>query len=200
LLAQANVTATRKGLTNRLVWEMHLAGKSVIDVVVTQKTTTYPPNKMQLKTILNAVEKQKGFVYQAIRWSDDRKSLLVSLRPHARSRPVCSGCGGQGPGYDKLAERKFEFVPLWAIPVFFLYGMRRVDCPACGVTVEKVPWADGKHRSTFSYRLFLATWARRLSWKETATVLGTSWDTVFLGHGVSGTRCFAPLIGSCDGA
>ena len=24
--------------------------------------------------------------------------------------------------------------------------MRRVDCPRCGVTVERVPWADGKHQ------------------------------------------------------
>ncbi len=129
---------------------MHLVGKSVIDVVVHTKATTYPPNKMQLKAILNHVEKQKGFVYHAIFWNDDRTALLASLRPHSRSRPVCSGCGRKGPGYDTLAERRFEFVPLWAIPVFFLYCMRRVDCPRCGVTVEKVPWADGKHQSTFS--------------------------------------------------
>ena len=124
-----------------------------------QQPTT---DKMQLKAILNHVEKQKGFVYHAIRWNNDRRTgLLVSLRPHGRSRPVCSGCDRKGPGYDTLAERRFEFVPLWAIPVFFLYAMRRVDCPRCGVTVEKVPWADGKHQSTFSFRLFLASWAKR---------------------------------------
>jgi transposase len=134
---------------------------------------------MQLQTILNAIEKQKGFVYDSIRWNDHKSALLVSLRPHGRSRPICSGCGCKGPGYDSLAERRFEFVPLWAIPVFFLYSMRRVDCGHCGVTVEKVPWSDGKHRTTFSYRVFLSRWAKRLSWKETATVFGTSWDTVF---------------------
>jgi len=134
---------------------------------------------MQLQTILNRVEKQKGFVYHAVRWSDNRTTLLVSIRAHARSRPICSGCGRKGPGYDTLAERRFQFVPLWATAVFFLYSMRRVDCPRCGVTVEQVPWSDGKHQSTFSYRLFLAGWARRLSWKETALVFGTSWDTVF---------------------
>lgn len=134
---------------------------------------------MQLKTILNTVEKQKGFVYHSIRWNKTRTSLLASLRPHGRSRPICSVCDRKGPGYDTLAERRFEFVPLWAIPVIFLYSMRRVDCPRCGVTVEKVPWADGKHQSTFSYRLFLASWAKRISWKETAMIFGTSWDTVF---------------------
>ena len=61
----------------------------------------------------------------------------------------------------------------------FVYAMRRVNCRQCGVKVEQVPWSDGKHRSTFSYRLFLSRWAKRLSWKETAEIFGTSWDTVF---------------------
>lgn len=134
---------------------------------------------MQLKAILNHVEKQKGFVYGSVRFDKNKSSLLVSIRAHRRSRPVCSGCGKKGPGYDTRAERHFEFVPLLGIAVFFVYAMRRVNCASCGVTVEKVPWADGKHRSTYSYRIFLATWAKRLSWKETAMIFGTSWDTVF---------------------
>ena len=78
-----------------------------------------------------------------------------------------------------MAERRFEYVPLWAIPVFFLYAPRRVDCPRCGVTVEKMPWADGKGTLTNSYRWFLARWAKRLSWQETAAAFGTTWDHVF---------------------
>ena len=134
---------------------------------------------MQLKTILNHVEKQKGFVYGNIDWGENRQPLLIRLQPHGRSRPVCRGCGRRGACYETQPERRFEFVPLWAIPVFFLYAIRRVNCPNCGVKVERVPWSDGKHRTTLSYRLFLSRWAKRLSWKETATVFGTSWDTVF---------------------
>ena len=134
---------------------------------------------MQLQTILNTIEKQKGFVYDSVRWDEAKSALLVSLRPHGRSRPICSGCGCKGPGYDTLAQRRFEFVPLWGMAVYFLYSMRRVNCRNCGVTVEKVPWSDGKHQTTFSYRVFLSRWAKRLSWKETATIFGTSWDTVY---------------------
>lgn len=134
---------------------------------------------MQLKTILNHVEKQKGFVYTAVRFDEDKSAILVSLKPHRRSRPACSGCGKKSPGYDTRSERRFEFVPLWGITVFLVYAMRRVDCPTCGVKVEQVPWADGKHRSTYSDRIFLASWAKRLSWKETAAIFATSWDTVY---------------------
>jgi transposase len=63
--------------------------------------------------------------------------------------------------------------------VFFVYAMRRVDCPTCGVKVERVPWGDGKHGLTTTYRWFLAGWAKRLSWKEVAVAFGTTWQNVF---------------------
>ncbi len=57
--------------------------------------------------------------------------------------------------------------------------MRRVSCPHCGVRVEVVPWAEGKRAITTPYAWFLARWAKRLSWREVATVFHTSWETVF---------------------
>jgi len=62
--------------------------------------------------------------------------------------------------------------------VFFVYSMRRVNCRRCGVVVEEVPWGDGKHQLTRAYMLFLARWARKLSWKETAEAFRTSWEKV----------------------
>jgi len=136
---------------------------------------------MHLKSILNYVEKQKGFVYSSVQWAEGSvdKAIWVTLEPHARSKPVCSGCGEKCSGYDRLIEREFQFIPLWNIPVFFYYAMRRVNCPDCGIVVERVPWCKGKQRTTLSYRVFLANWARSLSWKETARRFGTSWDTVY---------------------
>jgi len=75
--------------------------------------------------------------------------------------------------------RRFQFVPLWGIAVFFVYARRRVDCPTCGVTVERVPWARGKSRLTNSFRWFLARWAKRLSWDEVASIFHTTWRNVF---------------------
>jgi len=136
---------------------------------------------MQIKTILNRIQKHRGFVYGAILLEDQRDglALTVDIYPHARNRPRCADCGRRGPQYDRLPPRRFEFVPLWGLRVFFLYMMRRVDCPRCGVRVEQVPWADGKHQLTTTYAWFLARWAKRLSWKEVATVFRTSWDQVF---------------------
>jgi transposase len=135
---------------------------------------------MELLTILNRCHRFRGFVYQHARFSADKKSIEVAVRPRRGSAPICSRCHQPAPGYDQLPERRFEFIPLWGFLVFLLYVMRRVDCRRCGaVVVEEVPWGDGKRTLTKAYMLFLARWARRLSWKETAAVFHTSWDKVF---------------------
>jgi transposase len=132
---------------------------------------------MQVKTVLNRVHKVKGFVYEQIRFVRD--VIEVDVRPRRGSRPYCAGCGRRGSTYDHLARRRFAFVPLWGIRVFLLYAMRRVDCPRCGVTVEMVPWAEGKRHLTQAYAVFLARWARRLSWREVSLIFKTSWENVF---------------------
>ena len=136
---------------------------------------------MQLKTILNRVEHFKSFVYGKARWVDDaaEPTIEVSIEARKNGRPICSGCGQVRPGYDRLPPRRFEFVPLWGIAVLFVYAMRRVECPQCGVKVEKVPWCDGKNQLTTTYRWLLARWAKRLSWQEVACAFRTSWEKVF---------------------
>lgn len=133
---------------------------------------------MELTTILNQCHHHRGFVYQHACFSPDKKSIEVRIRPRSGSAAVCSGCHRAAPGYDHLPERCFEFIPFWGFLVLLLYSMRRVSCPRCGVVVEEVPWGTGKHQLTKAYSLFLARWARKLSWKETAESFHTSWEKV----------------------
>ena len=148
---------------------------------LTHNHLSEPDSGMQVKTILNRIEKHRGFVYGTVQLEEQIAglALTVAIAPHRRNRPRCAGCGQAGPMYDRLAPGRFEFVPLWGLRVFFLYMMRRVACPRCGVTVERVPWAEGKHPLTTTHRWFLARWAKRLSWQEVARVFRTSWDQVF---------------------
>jgi transposase len=136
---------------------------------------------MQLQTILNRVQRHRSFVYRAIRFgeADGQTALEVRVEARANGRPVCSGCGRPGRGYDRLPRRRFTFVPLWGLAVFFLYAPRRVECPRCGVKVERLPWAEGKSHLTTAYQWFLAGWAKRLSWQQVAVAFRTSWANVF---------------------
>ena len=135
---------------------------------------------MELITILNQCYRQKGFVYQDAKFvGQHRHQIEVNIVPRKCSKANCSGCGKPCPGYDRLPSRRYEFIPFWGFKVFLVYAKRRVQCRDCGVVTEAVPWARGKHHLCDAYMLYLADWARKLSWKEVAQRFKTSWEKVF---------------------
>jgi transposase len=136
---------------------------------------------MLVKTILNTIEKFKSFVYGKTFWEQRgrEKTLIIELNARKNSQGKCSTCGERCSTYDTQPSRDYEYVPLWGIRVYFRYSPRRVTCKKHGIHVESVPWAEGKERMTKSYQGFLARWAKRLSWKETANVFKTSWESVY---------------------
>ncbi len=136
---------------------------------------------LTLKTLLNHIEPWKGFVYDTSDLTDHGKRAIleIQLRARAGSQGLCGQCQQRAPGYDRQAPRRFQFVPLWGIPTFFIYAPRRLDCHTCGVHVEHLPWALGKRPITKSFAWFLASWAKRLSWQEASRAFKTSWESVY---------------------
>jgi len=138
--------------------------------------------QLEVKTILNRIQHFAGFVYREVRFGYSARGRLrihVCLEPHRSSRGSCSACRKPAPGYDRLPQRSWLFVPLWGIKTYFFYAPRRVDCPVHGVVVEHIPWSDGKRPVTLTMMCFLSRWARRLSWRETARAFRTSWECVY---------------------
>ena len=119
--------------------------------------------------------------------SAKRRGVIVSAAPRYRNPTArASWRAGQmlgrqhpAPGYDRLAERRFQFVPLWGLATYFVYAPRRVECDECGICVEHIPWALGKRPLTQSFAWFLASWAKLLSWQEVSRTFKTSWESVF---------------------
>ncbi|MDB4609675.1 ISL3 family transposase [Verrucomicrobia bacterium] len=136
---------------------------------------------MLIKTLLNKVERFKSFVYGSVTVMlvSGVEAMVIDIVPRRNSRPECPECGKRCTVYDRQPQRLFEYVPVWTFKVYFRYEPRRVKCPGHGVKVEFMPWAYGKERMTISYQVYLSRWAKRLSWKETAAIFETSWDTVY---------------------
>lgn len=89
---------------------------------------------MLIKTLLNHVEGYKGFVYEDVNLvvEEGEEHILVKVRERKGTRCTCSGCGRRCAVYDHQPERRFNFVPIFGIPVFF--------CTPC---VVRIAWNAG---------------------------------------------------------
>jgi len=137
--------------------------------------------QVKVKTLLNRTQPIPGFCYASVRLVGGLGGLelWVEIEAHAQRAGRCSICARPAPTYDHLSCRGWEHVALWGIPTRFFYGPRRVRCAVHGIRVEALPWSEGKRPWTRAMMVFLARWARRLSWKETAEVFAVSWEAVY---------------------
>lgn len=136
---------------------------------------------MRIRTVLNQLVDFKGFVLvnECLVTTEGGMVLEVLVRPRTNARARCSRCDAPGRVYDHLDERRFHFPALWSVPVLLVYCMRRVQCAACGVRVEAVPWAVGKSPVTKMLALQLSDWAKLLSWQEVCERFHVNWRQVY---------------------
>jgi len=86
---------------------------------------------------LNQVQRFGGFVYQEVRLhcSQGRaQSIEITVKPHGGIRGRCSRCRRPAPGYDRLPQRRWLFVPLWGIP--------STSCAGPAHSVHEATWPE----------------------------------------------------------
>ena len=131
---------------------------------------------MHVSSLLRKTLALKGHKVRKVMETDG--VITARIVPRKNSRPVCSGCGKRRPGYDTLPERTWRHVPLWGIPVVLTCRPRRVECPKCGIVVERMSWSEGKSTLSVPLTVVLSSYARLLPWQEVARLFGVSWNTV----------------------
>jgi len=104
------------------------------------------------------------------------EGLVVQVRPRLLA-PRCGICNDFWRGYDTQPVRRWRHLTLERTPVWLSYAPRRVECPAHGVRVERVPWAA--HASLLTTELEQMTpWLwRRIGLPATSRMMGVSWHT-----------------------
>jgi transposase len=137
--------------------------------------------QLEVKTVLNRIQHFPDFVFEDIQQRRRLRQwqIEIKIKAHASRNGRCSVCLKRAPGYDRLPERSWLFVPLWGLITRFFYAPRRVSCPEHGVVVEHLPWSEGKRPITRAMMGFLARWSRHLSWRQTARSFHTSWECVY---------------------
>ena len=118
--------------------------------------------RMQLKTILNHVQRHKSFVYGKAKWVDPetKTAIEIPIEPRANSRGICSVCGRKAPGFDCQPEaRRFEFVPLWqnvfrSVKHAVSWGLEHRTLESIeAMGVDEVQWHRGHKYLTLVYQI-----------------------------------------------
>ena len=75
-------------------------------------------------------------------------------------------------------ERTWLDLAMRRLPIRLVYRPRRLDCPRCGVRVERFPWAEPWARVTTAMARAVAELAQQLSWQGTGRYFGLDWKSV----------------------
>jgi transposase len=105
--------------------------------------------------------------------------LIVRFMAKKNRNLPCGTCGRRARRHDRLPERTWKHIPIWNLPVSFVYRPWRVRCTHCGIRREHLPWAIGKARLTRALVVALATWAKLLPIETVVALFGVSWSTVY---------------------
>lgn len=116
------------------------------------------PNSVMLKTLdikRATIEKIEAstITTQAHGHAVEKDTIIVHVRPHARSQSRCPDCHKQCGTYDHKDKKEV----LWranswnGVHVYLAYQPKRIYCKEHGVQTEYIPWADGNTRFTESF-------------------------------------------------
>jgi transposase len=104
------------------------------------------------------------------------RDVEVMLRPKARLLRCPCGKQVRG-GYDRR-RRRWRHLDLGCCRLWLVYEIRRLDCPACGIRTEELPWARPGARHTRDFEDMVVWLAQRTDRTSVATLMRCSWETV----------------------
>jgi transposase len=129
---------------------------------------------VRITTLLRALLGLKHTRITGFRFTETE--LVVGVAPMKRSS-FCSSCGKRSRRYDRR-ERRWRHLDMCGLRVEVEYAIWRVDCRACGVTTEMVPWAAAGSGFTEPFEDAVAALAQRTDKTTVTRWMRVSWETV----------------------
>ncbi|PIV64298.1 MAG: ISL3 family transposase [bacterium (Candidatus Ratteibacteria) CG01_land_8_20_14_3_00_40_19] len=91
---------------------------------------------------------------------------------------TCSGCGQKSFWSWDHYEARIRDLSVFEYKTYLLLDKHRTNCPACGVKIEKLDFADPYSRCTIRFEELVARLCRITSVKQVANLLDLDWKTV----------------------
>ncbi|HKL27133.1 MAG TPA: helix-turn-helix domain-containing protein, partial [Desulfuromonadales bacterium] len=110
--------------------------------------------------------------------ADGIKRLEVQLAPIEDRSPCCAGCGLTVRRVHETIIRKVRDLPILDAQTWLLVPRRRLLCPHCGPSIERLSWLDRYARVTQRLAESVARLCQVLTVKHVADFFGLGWDQV----------------------
>ena len=105
--------------------------------------------------------------------------LVIRARPTLWHSCECGRCGRKAPAYDSgQGRRRWRCADAGQFKCYVESDAFRVDCPECGVTVRKVPWAAHGSRFTYAFEDTCCWCALNMSKSACSHLMRVEWRTV----------------------
>lgn len=91
---------------------------------------------------------------------------------------ACPECGWEGVLYDHQPARRWRHLDTCQYRTILHAEPPRTECPAHGVRVVKLPWAEPSSRFTALFERLAIDWLRAASQKAVAEQLELSWEEI----------------------
>ena len=121
----------------------------------------------------------ENIVIQGVDLDEGLGCIVISARPalwHARE---CGRCGRKAPVYDAgQGRRRWRCTDVGGFKCFVESDAFRVDCPECGPTVRKFPWAAHGSWFTYAFEETCCWCALSMSKSACSHLMRVEWRTV----------------------
>jgi transposase len=104
------------------------------------------------------------------------RDVEVTLLP--RAQLLRCPCGKQARAIYDRRRRRWRHLDLGRCRLWLVYEIRRLDCPACGIRTEQLPWARPGARHTRDFEDMVLWLAQRTDRTSVATLMRCAWETV----------------------
>lgn len=108
----------------------------------------------------------------------DEQTLQIRLRPKADHPPICGHCGQATVLVHDVTMRRVRERDLLSYRVYLEVPVRRVRCPRCGPSRERIAWLAGRRALTQAMVSWVEALVRLMPVRHVADLLGLHWHTV----------------------
>ncbi|MCM8825343.1 MAG: hypothetical protein NC937_04250 [Candidatus Omnitrophica bacterium] len=128
-------------------------------------------------------------------------AILFNIERDKTMGYQCSECGETYMfAYDECIERTVRDLPVWGRKSFLRFHEARVNCPKCGIKIEKHDWLEPYQRMTIRYEKYLASQCDFMPVSDVSEIEGGNkvHCIVLTKNGLNGEKSFTKMICRSD--